>query len=177
MPMNGCLYPRVGESWVKRCGKGLTATVLAVTVFGLAACESFPENIISSPEVELRDVEVVGLGFNSQTFLLSFDISNPNPFSLPVSHVSYGIKLGGQRFASGQTPSDISVPASGTSQFAISVDLDLLNTAPRLLSVIRDSARTEIPYELEGQLSVDIPFTPPVTYRSSGAIQLSSSTR
>ncbi|MDH3820201.1 MAG: LEA type 2 family protein, partial [Gammaproteobacteria bacterium] len=103
-----------------------------------------------------------------------FDISNPNPFSLPVSHVSYGIKLGGQRFASGQTASDISVPASGTAQFAISVDLDLLNTTPRLLSVIRDGARTEIHYELEGQLSVDIPFTPPVTYRTSGAIQLSS---
>lgn len=172
--MNGSLFPPVGESWVKRCGKRPTATVLAVTLFGLAACESLPENIISSPEVELRDVEVVGLGFSAQTFLLSFDISNPNPFSLPVSHVSYGIKLGGQRFASGQTASDISVPASGTAQFAISVDLDLLNTAPRLLSVIRDGARTEIPYELEGQLSVDIPFTPPVTYRTSGAIRLGS---
>ena len=169
--MNGSLFPRVGESWVKRCGNRLTATMLAVTIFGLAACESLPENIISSPEVELRDVEVVGLGFNSQTFLLSFDIRNPNPFSLPVNHVSYGIRLGGQRFASGQTPSDISVPASGTSRFAISVDLDLLNTAPRLLSVIRDSPRTEIPYELEGQLSVDIPFTPPVNDRTSGAIQ------
>ena len=174
MPINGSLFPRVGESWVKSCGKRLTATMLAVTVFGLAACESLPENIISSPEVELRDVEVVGLGFSSQTFLLSFDIRNPNPFSLPVSHVSYGIKLGGQRFASGQTSSDISVPASGTSQFAISVDLDLLNTAPRLLSVIRDSTRAEIPYELDGQLSIDIPFTPPVNYRTSGTIQLSS---
>ena len=170
--MNGSLFPRVGENWVKRSGKRVTTIVLAVAVFGLAACESFPENIISSPEVELRDVEVVGLGFSSQTFLLSFDIRNPNPFALPVSHVSYGIKLGGQRFPSGQTSSDISVPASGTSQFAISVDLDLLNTAPRLLSVIRDSTRAEIPYELEGQLSVDIPFTPPVTYRSSGAIQV-----
>lgn len=170
--MNGSLFPRVGESWVKRSGKRVTAIVLAVAVFGLAACESFPENIISSPEVELREVEVVGLGFSSQTVLLSFDIRNPNPFALPVSHVSYGIQLGGQRFASGQTSSDISVPASGTSQFAISVDLDLLNTAPRLLSVIRDSTHAEIPYELEGQLSVDIPFTPPVTYRSSGAIQV-----
>ena len=175
--MNGSLFLRGGESWVKRCGKRPTATVLAVAVFGLAACESLPENIISSPEVELRDVEVVGLGFKSQTFLLSFDIRNPNPFSLPVNHVSYGIKLGGQRFASGQTPSDIFVPASGTSRFAISVDLDLLNTAPRLLSVIRDGALSDIPYELEGQLSVDIPFTPPVSYRTSGAIQLSSGAR
>ena len=157
-----------------RCGKRLIATGLVIAAFGLAACESLPENIISKPEVELRDVKVVGLGFNNQTFLLSFDISNPNPFSLPVRHISYGVKLDGHRFASGQTPCDISIPASGETQFAISVELDLLNTAPHLLSVIRDGARTEIPYELEGQLSVDIPLTPPVAYRTNGAIQLSS---
>lgn len=157
-----------------RYGKRLVATGLAIAAFGLVACEALPENIISKPEVELRDVKVVGLGFNSQTFLLSFNISNPNSFSLPVSHVSYGVKLDGHRFASGQTPSDISVPASGETQFAISVELDLLSTAPHLLSVIRDGARTEMPYELEGQLSVDIPLTPPVVYRTNGAIQLSS---
>ena len=155
-------------------GKRLIATGLAITVFALAACESLPETIVSSPAVELRDVTLVGLGFSNQTFLLSFDIRNPNPFSLPVSHISYGVKLDGQRFASGQTPSDIAVPASGTSQFAISVELDLLSTAPRLLSVIRDGTRTEIPYELEGELGVDIPFAPPVSYRSNGAIQLGS---
>jgi LEA14-like dessication related protein len=128
----------------------MIATGLAITAFALAACESLPETIVSSPAVELRDVTLVGLGFSNQTFLLSFDISNPNPFSLPVSHISYGVKLDGQRFASGQTPSDIAVPASGT------------------------SPRTEIPYELEGELGVDIPFAPPVSYRSNGAIQLGS---
>lgn len=147
---------------------------ILVTVAALGGCASLPENLISKPEVELRDVQVMGLGFQSQTFLLSFDISNPNPFPLPVNHVSYGVKLDGMRFASGKTASDISVPASGTTQFAISVELDLLNTAPRLLSVVRDGARGEIPYELEGQLGIDIPMTPPVTYRTTGAIHLDS---
>ena len=174
--MNGSLFPRVGESWVKKYGKRLIATGLAVTVFALAACESLPETMVSSPAIELRDVTLVGLGINSQTFLLSFDINNPNPYSLPVNHVSYCVRLDGQRFASGQTPSDISVPASGTSEFAISVELDLLSTAPRLLSVLRSGARTQIPYELEGELGVDIPFAPPVSYRTNGAIQLSSGT-
>ena len=157
-----------------RYGRRLIMMGFAAVSFGLAACASIPENIISQPDVELRDVKVMGLGFSSQTFLLSFDISNPNPFSLPVNHIRYSVKLDGQRFASGQTPSDISIPASGTSQFAISVELDLLGTAPRLLSVIRDGVRTEIPYELEGELGVDIPFAPPVSYRTSGAIRLNS---
>ena len=139
---------------------------------GLGACASLPESVVSRPDVELRDVQVVGLGFRSQTFLLTFDISNPNPFSLPVNHVTYGVKLDGLRFASGQTESDISVPAAGETQFAISVELDLLNTAPQLLSIVRDGARRDIPYALEGQLGIDIPLTPPVSFRTDGMIRL-----
>ena len=148
--------------------------VIAGLTLVLGGCASLPENIISKPEVQLRDVQVVGLGFKNQTFLLSFDIHNPNPFPLPVNHVSYGVRLDGQRFASGQTPSEISVPASGDSQFAISVELDLLATAPQLLSIVRDGVRAEVPYDLEGQLGIDIPFTPPVSYRTHGAVRLNS---
>ena len=147
---------------------------LAMFAFGLTGCATTPENLVKSPRVELRDVRVLGLGFNNQTFLLSFDVRNPNPFPLPVSSVSYGVKLDGHRFASGETPSEFSVPASGDTQFAISVDLNLLQTAPRLLSIVRQSVREDVTYELEGQLAVDIPLAPPVSYRNAGSIRLSS---
>ena len=156
------------------CGKRWRLLALLAAITGLGACETLPDNLIEKPEIELRGVQVVGLGLNAQTFLLSFDIRNPNPFTLPVSHVSYGIKLDGQRFASGKTPSDIKVPADGTTQFAISVELDLLNTAPALLSIVREGVRREVPYQLEGELAIDIPLTPPVRYRSAGAIRLNS---
>jgi len=160
---------------VERQGRRLTVAGLIISVFGLSACASLPENLISTPDVKLRDVQVMGLGFKNQTFRLSFDIHNPNPFTLPVKHVSYDVRLDGQRFASGETPSEISVPASGDTEFAISVELDLLSTAPQLLSIVREGTRSEIPYELFGELGVDIPFTPPVSYRSDGAIRLDSS--
>ena len=154
--------------------KRLKAAGIIVALGTLSACASLPENVISKPEVGLRDVQVVGLGFKNQTFLLSFDISNPNPFPLPVNHISYGVRLDGQRFASGKTASDISVPAGGQTQVAISVELDLLTTAPRLLSTVRNGVRGQVSYELEGQLGIDIPMTPPVVYRSEGAIRLNS---
>ncbi len=144
-------------------------------VAGLSGCASLPENLVAKPEVQLRDVRVIGLGFKNQTFLLSFDIQNPNPYPLPVNHVSYGIRLDGQRFASGQTESNISVPAGGAAEFAISVELDLLTTAPRLLSIVREGVRRDIPYQLEGTLGIDIPMTPPVSYGTEGAIRLNSS--
>lgn len=156
------------------CGKRWRLLALLAAFTGLGACETLPENLIEQPEIALRDVQVVGLGLNAQTFLLSFDISNPNPFPLPVKHVSYGVKLDGMRFATGSTPSEISVPADGATQFSISVELDLLNTAPALLSIVREGVRREVPYELQGELGIDIPLTPPVRYRSEGAIQLNS---
>ena len=156
------------------CGKRWRLLALLAALTGLGACETLPENLIEQPEIALRDVQVVGLGLNAQTFLLSFDISNPNPFPLPVKHVSYGVKLDGMRFATGSTPSEISVPADGATQFSISVELDLLNTAPALLSIVREGVRREVPYELQGELGIDIPLTPPVRYRSEGAIRLNS---
>ncbi len=147
---------------------------IAVLAAGLAGCATTLDSLIKSPTVELSDVQIMGLGFNNQTFMLSFDVNNPNSFSLPIKSVSYGIKLDGHSFASGETSSEFSVPANGDGKFAISVDLNLLQTAPQLLSIVRDSVRKDVAYELEGQLAVDIPLAPPVSYRNVGSIRLRS---
>ena len=145
---------------------------IALLAILLSSCATLPDDLISTPRVSLSNVEVVGLGFNSQTFLLSFDVENPNAFPLPIRNVRYGVKLDGQRFASGETPCELTVPANGAANFAISVDLNLLQTAPQLLSIVRDATRGSIGYELEGQFALDIPLIPAIKYRDSGAIQL-----
>ena len=139
-----------------------------------AGCAGSLENMLQSPAVELTAVEVVGIGFNNQTFLLSFDISNPNGFALPIDAVSYGVKLNGQRFASGETTSEFSVPAGGDAQFAISVELDLLQTAPQLLSILREGVRNDIRYELDGKLTLGLPLAPPVSFSNGGTVRLHS---
>jgi len=147
---------------------------IALLIACLSACAALPESLVSTPSVKLSNVQVVGLGFRTQTFLLSFDVANPNPFPLPVSNVGYGVRLDGQRFASGETASKFTIPADGNASFAISVDLNLLQTAPQLLSIVRDGTRQEVSYELEGRFGVDIPLAPTVTYRNSGKIRLNS---
>ncbi len=142
----------------------------------LSACASIPDNLVDAPSVKLSNVRVVGLGFRTQTFLLSFEVANPNPFPLPVRNIGYGVKLDGQRFASGETASDFTIPADGDASFAISVDLNLLQTAPQLLSIVRDGTRREIAYELEGRFGVDIPLAPTIKYRNSGKIRFNSET-
>jgi len=137
----------------------------------LAGCAS-TASFVDTPQVSLRNVEVTELDIHSQTFLLAFDVTNPNPFPLPISAISYGVELDGYRFASGETQGDFTVPASSDGGFAISVDLNLMRTAPQLLFIVRDGVYREIPYALKGTFDVDIPFVSPVTFNSSGTIRL-----
>lgn len=145
--------------------------VLTATALLLASCASFDE-LVNTPEVSLRDVQVEDINLSGQTFLLSFDVTNPNPFPLPISTVSYGINLDGHRFASGETQSAFTVPARSDAAFAISVDLNLLKTAPELLFIVRDATREDISYTLEGRLGLDIPAFKPVEFRTEGRIRL-----
>jgi len=153
-------------------GRRHTIMALLLGLTWLGGCASIPEGAISKPVVELRDIQVVGLGFQAQTFLLTFDVSNPNPFPLPLTNIKYGLKLDGQLFASGETPCDMSIPAGGAADFAISVELDLLSTAPQLLTLMRDGNRSAIPYELKGEFGVDVPLVPTLKYRTNGSIRL-----
>lgn len=145
------------------------ASLLLATTF-LSACASTGD-LISAPEVSLRNVQLTDVELSHQTFLLSFDVTNPNPFPLPISTVSYGIELDSQRFASGRTQGGFTVPASGDGEFAISVELNLLKTAPQLLYIVRDGEKRDIAYELKGELGVDLPLVKPMDFESSGAIR------
>ncbi len=137
----------------------------------LASCASL-DGIVSAPDVELVEVHVETLDLKKQTFLLEFDISNPNPFPLPVSTIVYGVRLDGHRFASGEAEGGFVVPARSDGEFTISVDLNLLQTAPELLFIVRDAVRRDIPYALEGSFGVDLPAIKPVRFETSGMIRL-----
>jgi LEA14-like dessication related protein len=117
-------------------------------------------------------VEVTELDLSGQTFLLDFDVINPNPFPLPIRSVSYGVELDGYRFASGETQGTFSVPASSDGSFAISVDLNLMRTAPQLMFIVRNGVYRDIPYRLKGHFDIDIPFTNPVSFDTTGVIRL-----
>ncbi|MDH3350294.1 MAG: LEA type 2 family protein [Gammaproteobacteria bacterium] len=142
----------------------------------LSACASTGD-LISAPSVRLSNIEMTGIDFSGQTFVLDFDVTNPNPFPLPITAVSYGVDLDGLRFATGETEGGFTIPASGDGRFAISVELNLLKTAPQLMYIVRDGVMRDIPYALTGQLGLGIPLTRPVSFESTGDIRLRASAR
>ena len=149
---------------------------LLLAALSLASCAGV-RPAVEAPGVSLRNVMVQDLGYDSQTFLLGFDVTNPNPFPLPIRHVAYGVELDGQHFAGGKAQSAFTVAALGDGAFSISVELDLLRSAPQLLYIMNDGARRDIPYKLKGELGVDIPLVKPLAFESTGEIRLFAGNR
>ena len=144
---------------------------LLSAVASLSACAGTGA-VIDSPIVDLTGVELTAANFRRQTFLLSFDISNPNPFPLPVTAVEYQLVFDDEKFAGGETQGSFTVPARGDDSFAISVDLDILSSATYLTSLFRGGFRENVSYELQGNLTVDIPFVKPIPFSNSGIINM-----
>lgn len=128
--------------------------------------------VIRSPDVRLDAVRLQSISLGKQTFLLSFNVTNPNPFALPVKGLSYRVLLDDQTFASGQTAGRFDIPAKGDGAFSISVDLDLINSAAGLTSILGSAAARPVPYALDGSLDIAIPFARPLTFRSDGTIMV-----
>lgn len=137
----------------------------------LTACASTGA-FISSPTVDLTSVQLEKMSLRQQTFLLGFDVDNPNAFPLPVRAIEYTVRFDDERFAGGATEGNFTVPAKGQDEFKISVDLDFLNTASQLSALLRRGVPDTVNYELEGSLTVDIPFARPLPFFSSGVIDV-----
>lgn len=145
-------------------------TVLAAGLL-LSSCAG-TETLVATPKVQLTSVELQKVSFNKQTFLLGFEVFNPNAFPLPVEEIRYQILFDGQRFAGGETQASFTIPSQGIDAFAISVDLDILNRATQITSLLQGGMPENVSYEVEGSLTVDIPFTRPIGFASSGIIDV-----
>lgn len=143
-----------------------------VIVGMLAGCAAGTEALVSTPDVDLKSVSMERVGFTGQTFLLGFEVDNPNAFPLPVKAVKYRVMFDDARFAGGETRAAFTVPAKGTDQFMLSVELDIINSATEVMSLLKGGMPEHVKYRVEGSLTVDIPFARPLPFSSSGTIQV-----
>ena len=149
----------------------IRAVALLTVTSCLSACAG-TGSLIASPSIDLTGVELTSVNFQRQTFLLSFEVSNPNPFPLPVKAIEYRLTFDEEKFADGKTQAGFTVPAGGNDSFAISVDLDILKSATHLTSLFGGKFRENVRYELQGRLAVDIPLVQPLSFSSSGVVNM-----
>jgi LEA14-like dessication related protein len=155
---------------MKMCAATKSTHGLAMFVL-LAGCAG-TEAFVSMPAVDLTSVQMEQISFSGQTFTLGFEVENPNAFPLPVKAVKYQVVFDDERLADGEARAAFTVPANGTDEFQLSVELDILKSAGQISSLLRGGMREHVAYRVEGSLTVDIPFARPLPFSSSGTIQV-----
>ena len=157
----------------------MNTTVPSKLTQGLALCVLLAgcagtEALVSTPTVDLTSVEMEKVSLRGQSFLLGFEVDNPNAFPLPVRAVKYSVIFDDERFAGGEARASFTftVPAYGSDACQLSVELDILQSARQITSLLQGGMPEHVNYRVEGSLAVDIPFAKPLPFSSSGTIQV-----
>lgn len=155
-----------------RSSKAIICFPFVLVALLLNACATTSETFVSAPSVQLKSVALAKANFGSQTFVLSFDVHNPNAFSLPVKSVKYRILFDDESFARGETPGSFTIPAGADRAFELTVNVDVLGSAAQISSLLGGGLPDHVEYELQGSLAVDIPLVRPLAFTNSGIIPI-----
>lgn len=104
---------------------------LLLCVF-LNACAGTPL-APQKPTVTVLRVKPVSLSGNQQSFLFTLNVSNPNSFPLPVEKISLDASFADHEVASGESTSEVSIPAAGDAQIDIEITTQLKDLFSRFL--------------------------------------------
>ncbi len=141
--------------------------LLLLLVLCTAAC---------APKFERPNLTVVGIEMKSgnllqQTFLVKFQIQNPNDRELPVSGLHAELNVGGEQIASGVSNQAFVVPAHGQSEFDMTITANMGLAMLKLANQHADS----IDYEVTGAASLDLPFMHNLPFHQNGTFPLKGS--
>ena len=123
------------------------------------------------PVLTVSSVELQSGNLFQQSFLVKFQVQNPNDRELPVQGLHAELDVGGQRIASGVSNRAFVVPPMGQSEFDMTITA---NMAAALLQLANQRADT-IAYELSGSANLDLPFLHEVPFHQAGSFSLNGS--
>ncbi len=144
--------------------------IIAIAALATPGCESLGQKV-ETPKLSLVSINLLSAGLLEQRYGVQLRVENPNPISLPITGVSYELKLAGDTFATGVTPDPFSVPKYGETEFQIEVRTNLLKSAKYLVDWYRGGSDA-LDYELGGKLQIDLPLLGAVPFSESGSISL-----
>jgi LEA14-like dessication related protein len=138
---------------------------------GLMLCAAGCAPKFERPILTVSSVELQRGNLFQQSFLVKFQVQNPNDRELPVQGLHAALDVGGQRIASGVSNRAFVVPPLGQSEFDMTITA---NVAAALLQLANQHADT-IAYDLSGSANLDLPFLREVPFHQTGSFSLKGS--
>jgi len=137
------------------------------TWLSVAACSTKFER----PDLTVIGIELTGGNLLQQTFLVKFQVQNPNQRALPVQGLHAELSVGGERIASGVSNRAFVVPPMGQTEFDMNITANMAAAIFKLANQHTDS----IDYELTGSASLDLPFMHELPFHQAGSFSLDGS--
>jgi LEA14-like dessication related protein len=141
-----------------------------LAIFLLLACCAACSPKFERPNLTVVGIERQGGNFLQQTFLVKFQVQNPNDRALPVTGLHAELNVGGQRIASGVSNKAFVVPAMGQSEFDMTITANVAMALLQLANRHTDS----VDYEVTGSANLDLPFLHDLPFRQNGSFPLNS---
>jgi LEA14-like dessication related protein len=130
-----------------------TVTLLIVT---LAACATLQNALkFENPQVELREINVTGLGLSGGTLDLVFDVYNPNDYSLRSTRLEVGLELAGTDFGEALIDKPLDLSPVNHSRVVMPVRFAWTGVGAAARSLLESQ---ELPYGLTGAVLLDTPI-------------------
>lgn len=140
-------------------------STLAVLV--LAACSAIAERAFSRPTILVRGVKVRSVGLTGGSIEVSLQISNPNPYPVPVQRATYRFALADStEVGQGESATAFTLPAHDSTVVELPLDVSWQG----LRAAARDAARDgTVDYRFSGSVTLDTPVgNPNVPFESAG---------
>lgn len=124
------------------------------------------------PSLSVRSVGLSELSLSRVRAELKLSVQSDNAVALPLRQLDYGLQLAGISVATGALSPGSELPANGTSQLVLPLDVNPLQTGRALFTALSSG---QVDYALKGGLEVETPFGPwSVPVEASGRAPLSS---
>ena len=145
-----------------------TVTLLIVT---LAACATLQNALkFENPQVELREINVTGLGLSGGTLDLVFDVYNPNDYRLRSTRLEVGLELAGTDFGESLIDKPLDLSPVNHSRVVMPVRFAWTGVGAAARSLLESQ---ELPYGLTGAVLLDTPIGERrVELKSKGTVPL-----
>jgi LEA14-like dessication related protein len=130
------------------------AAGMAIVAGGIG-CASIGRAVFKEPYVELRDVQVRGLGLDGGALDVVLAVYNPNDYALQTVKVTYNVFVDSTMLGTGETPNRYELTKGDTTLVRMPVDFKYAGVNRAVQQLF---SRGAIKYRVSGELGVQTPI-------------------
>ena len=148
-----------------------TARTLALLAGVVTACATLRNALtFESPQIELQEINVTGMGLSGGTLDLVFDVYNPNQYRLRSTRLEVGLELASTDFGEALIDKPLDLSPQNHSRVVMPVRFTWAGVGAAARSLLQSQ---ELPYGITGAVILDTPLGERrVQLRSKGNVPL-----